>query len=111
MTVQEEIESASVFGQKLEDIIVKKGSFTLGPAQDRDKLLLAYWSLANDLDKSILALMRLKFYGGAFALLRPLVEAQVRAHVVLIREQPHLEGRIKSALKNILGIRSEKAMK
>lgn len=28
--------------------------------------------------------MRLQYYGGAFALLRPLVEAEVRAHVVLM---------------------------
>lgn len=84
MTVPEEIERASVFGQRLEDIIVKKGSVTLGHSGDRDKLLLAYWSLALDLDKSILALMRNRFYGGAFALLRPIVEAQVRAHVVLM---------------------------
>ena len=41
MTVQEEIERASVFGQQLEDIIVNKGSITLGHARDRDKLLLA----------------------------------------------------------------------
>jgi hypothetical protein len=84
MTVLEEIERASVFGQHLEDISVKKGSVTLGHAGDRDKLLLAYWSLDVELDKSILALMRNKFYGGAFALLRPIVEAQVRAHVVLM---------------------------
>lgn len=84
MTVNQEIDRASVFGQRLEDVIVKKGSITLGSGGDRDKLLLAYWSLALDLDKSILALLRNQFYGGAFALLRPLIEAQIRAHVVLM---------------------------
>lgn len=84
MTVQEEVDRATAFGQQLEDIIVKKGSVTLGSPGDRDKLLLAYWSLVLDLDKSILGLIGNKFYGGAFALLRPLVEAEVRAHVVLI---------------------------
>lgn len=84
MTIQEEIDRATAFGQQLEDIIVKKGSVTVANPGDRDKLLLGYWSLVLDLDKSILALMGNKFYGGAFALLRPLVEAQVRAHVVLI---------------------------
>jgi hypothetical protein len=84
VTVPEEIERASAFGQQLEDIVVKKGSVTLGNAGDRDKLLLAYWSLVLDLDKSVLALMRNHFYGGAFALLRPVVEAQIRAHVVLM---------------------------
>jgi hypothetical protein len=84
MSVQEEIDRASAFGQQLEDIVVKKGSITLGNAEDREKLLLAYWSLILDLDKSILTLMRNMFYGGAFALLRPVVEAQIRAHVVLM---------------------------
>ena len=84
MTVQEEIDQSTSFGQKFEDLVVSKGSVTLGQAGDRDKLLLAYWSLALDLDKSILVLLRNTFYGGAFALLRPLVEAEVRAHVVLM---------------------------
>src|SRR2546425_8558353 len=84
MTVQEEIDRASVFGQRLEDLVVNKGSITLGQTGARDKLLLAHWSLALDYGKSILALARHQFYGGAFALLRSLVEAQVRAHVVLM---------------------------
>jgi hypothetical protein len=72
VTVEEHIEQASAFGQRLEDIIVRKGSFTLSEAADREKLLIAYWALTLDLDKSILALMRNKFYGGTFALLRPI---------------------------------------
>jgi hypothetical protein len=84
MTVQEEIDRSTEFGQKLQDLVVSKGSVKLGTARDRDKLLLAHWSLALDVDKSILALMRNQYYGGAFALLRSLVEAQIRAHVVLM---------------------------
>ncbi|SRR6266436_1227515 len=84
MTVQEEIDRASVFGQRMEDRLVNKGSVTLGQAGGRDKLLLAYWSLIFDLDKGILALMRNQFYGAAFALLRPTVEALIRSHVVLM---------------------------
>jgi hypothetical protein len=84
MNVDEEIHRASVFGQTLEDLIVSRGSVTLGEQGDRDHLLLAHWALAADLDKGILVLLHEKFYSGAFALLRPLVEAQVRAHVVLI---------------------------
>jgi hypothetical protein len=84
MTVHEEIDRSTEFGQKLEDLVVSKVSVTLGQSGDRDKLLLAYWSLALDYDKSILALMRKHFHGGAFALVRPLVEAEVRAHVVLM---------------------------
>jgi hypothetical protein len=84
MSVQAEIERATSFGQALEDIIVNKGSITLGNAPDRDKLLVAYWALAMDYHKSILSLLRQGYYGGAFALLRPLIEALVRAHVVLM---------------------------
>jgi hypothetical protein len=84
MTVQEEIERATVFGQKVENLIVNKGSVKLGDTGDRDKLLLAYWSLIFDYDKGILALMRPQFYGPAFALMRPTVEAVIRAHVVLM---------------------------
>lgn len=84
VTVQEEIDRATEFGQRLEELVVNRGSVTLGLAGDRDRLLLAYWSLAFDYNKSILALLRNRFYGGAFALLRPLVEAQIRAHVALM---------------------------
>lgn len=83
-SVEVEIDRATTFCQQLEDLVVEKGSVTIGQDEDRDRLLLAHWALAFDLDKSILALMRHKFYGGAFALLRPLIEAQIRAHVVLM---------------------------
>jgi hypothetical protein len=95
VTVRQEIEKATDFGQALEELIVAKGTITLGSAGDRDKLLLAYWSLINDYFKGILALMRAELYGGAFALLRPLVEAQVRAHVALIGSEEDL-ARIKN---------------
>lgn len=81
MAVQEEIERASRLGQQLEDLVVQ-GYVTPRHTSYRDKLLLAYWSLAFDLHKSILALMRNRYYGGAFALLDPLVEAEVRARVI-----------------------------
>jgi hypothetical protein len=84
MTVQSEIDRATEFGQQLENLIVCRGSVTLGHAGDREKLLLAYWSLSFDYQKSIIALMVHQFYGGAFALLRPLIEAEVRAFVVLM---------------------------
>ncbi len=84
VNVEKEIDRATEFGQRLEDLMVNKGSVTKGEAGDRDKLLLAHWSLAFDYNKCILPLMRPKFYSGAFALLRPLVEVEVRAHVVLM---------------------------
>jgi hypothetical protein len=85
IAIQQEIDGAAQFGQALEDLILAKGAITLrSNTSDRDKLLLAYWSLINDYDKGILELIRERLYGGAFALLRPVVEAQVRAHVVLM---------------------------
>jgi hypothetical protein len=83
MTVNEEIERSTVFGQELEDLIVKRGTLTFVD-QNRDRILLAYWSLVFDYDKSMLHLLRAGFYGGAFALVRPLVEALVRAHIALV---------------------------
>jgi hypothetical protein len=83
MTVNEEIDRSTVFGQQLEDMIVNKGALTFVD-QGRDRLLLAFWSLAFDYDKSILNLLRAGFYGGAFALVRPTVEALIRAHVTLM---------------------------
>src|SRR5689334_12103658 len=84
LNVDAEIERATKFGQALDDIVFDKGPITIGEKPDRDHLLLAYWTLTSDYDKSILSLMRNKYYGGAFALLRPLIEALVRAHVVLM---------------------------
>jgi hypothetical protein len=45
---------------------------------------MAHWSLIVEFHRSILCLISHKFYGAAFALARPLVEASVRAHVVIM---------------------------
>ena len=66
-TVEEHIEQASAFGQRLE---------RQSPVRDQQFLTVR-----------ILALVRNKFYGGAFALLRPVVEAEVHAHVVLMASE------------------------
>src|ERR1700733_329790 len=83
MTVNEEIERSTAFGQEPEDLIVKRGTLTFVD-QTRDRILAAYWPLVFDYDKSILHLLRAGFYGGAFALVRPMVEALVRAHISLM---------------------------
>lgn len=83
-SVDEELLRAMVFGQRAQDLIVARESVTVGPAGGRDKLLLALWSVTFDLDKGICALISHKFYSGAFALVRPLVEALIRAHVVVM---------------------------
>jgi hypothetical protein len=79
--VQQEIERANRFGDEIENLVVAKGEC---PTGDRNTLLIAYWSLAFDHHRGVLCLLSNKFYGSAFALVRPLVEAAVRAHVVIM---------------------------
>jgi hypothetical protein len=79
--VKESITRAQEVGQELEDLIVKRGQFLVD--SDRTLLIVGYWSLVFDYHKSILCLIENEFYGGAFALLRPMVEGLLRAHVAI----------------------------
>ncbi len=81
LTVQREIDDASEFGRKLEELVVSRQEC---PAGVRDVMLIAYWSLILDYHKGILSLLRTGYCGSAFALVRPLVEALIRSHVVLM---------------------------
>jgi uncharacterized protein DUF6988 len=76
------IEGATKLGQRLEDLVVGRGKFTV--CCDRDDLLMAYWSLLFEHDKGILCLLRYKFYAPAFALWRPLMESLARSCVSLV---------------------------
>ena len=78
--VQKEIDDAQKFGEQLEATVVDKKQF---PIDERNVLLMAYWALIFDYHKGILSLLHAQFYGAAFALVRPVVEAVVRAHVAL----------------------------
>jgi hypothetical protein len=78
--VQTEIDGARKFGERVEAIVVSKSQF---PTGDRNVLLIAYWALMFDYHKGILSLLQSEFFGAAFALVRPVVEAVVRAHVAL----------------------------
>ena len=49
-----------------------------------DDLLMSYWSLVFDYSKGIVCLLANKFHSPAFALMRPLVEAVTREHIVLV---------------------------
>ena len=49
-----------------------------------DDLLMGYWSLIFDYGKGVGCLLHHKFYSPAFALFRPIIEALVRASVVLV---------------------------
>ena len=80
MKVQDEIERSRRYGQQLEELLVKKQVRFSG---DRDGLLMGYWALLLDYHAATLTLLSQEFFGAAFALMRPIVEALVRAHIVL----------------------------
>ena len=85
--VQKEIDSSRKFGEQLENIVVSKHQFATG---DANVLLIAYWALMFDYHKGILSLLQSEFFGAAFALVRPVVEAVVRAHVTLMGSEQDL---------------------
>ena len=79
MNVRQEIARISQYGQQLEQFFVEK-QFKL--SGDRDLLIVGYWSLLLDYHVAIVTLLPKELYGAAFALMRPIVEAWVRVHVV-----------------------------
>lgn len=101
--LQKELERCLTLGRKLQDLIANKQRLTLGTSPgktpDRDKLLAAFWSLVVDYHEGMLGLMTQKLYGSAFALLRPTVEALVRAHVVLMASQDVVDAIIADTYK------------
>lgn len=86
--VAEEIKQANAVGEKIEELVVAKGQ---APTGDRNTLLLGYWSLAFEFHRSILCLIHHKFYGAAFALVRPIVETTVRAHIAVLGSDEDLK--------------------
>ena len=82
-TALEEIDRAGEFANRLQDLVFQKRPLPVMRDGHGDPLLLALWSVGFDLFRGILTVMRDKFYSGGFALLRPLVEAQLRAHLVI----------------------------
>lgn len=80
MNIQTEISSARTVGCQLEDLVVKRGQC---PDEDRNILLMGNWALIFDYRKSILNCIERAWYGSAFALVRPVVESLVRAHVAV----------------------------
>lgn len=86
--VEDEIKRANQFGDQIEDLIIAKGEC---PIDDRNKLLIAHWSLISDFHRGILSLLMNKFFGSAFALVRSIVEAVIRAHVVIMGSEEDLQ--------------------
>ena len=77
--IQRELDAAQKFGELLEQIVVSK-NYTDG---ERDTLLLAYLELVSDFHRGLHALTN-EYFGSAFALIRPIVESMVRAHIALM---------------------------
>src|ERR1041384_3708343 len=77
--VQKELDSARHFGEQMESVVINK-QYLSG---DRNVLLLAYWDLVSDFNRGIHALIKSGFCASAFALVRPIVESLVRAHVAI----------------------------
>jgi hypothetical protein len=75
------ISTSNTFINNIETLVVAKGGF---PNSSRNSLLLAYWSLVFEFDRGIFCLLSNNFPGAAFALVRPVVEAVVRAHVAIM---------------------------
>lgn len=80
MSIQTEISRARNLGSQLEDLVVRRGQC---PNEDRNILLIGNWALIFDYHKSILNCIECDCYGSAFALVRPVVESLVRAHVAV----------------------------
>jgi hypothetical protein len=85
VTIDNEIDRTARFVQQLEDLVyneAKQGRLVF--RTKNDDLLVSYWSMVFDYCKGIVCLLGNKFDSPAFALQRPLVEALVRAHIVLV---------------------------
>jgi hypothetical protein len=82
--IEAEINRAALLGTQLERLVYNKSKEgKLVAVHKDDDLLMGYWSLVFDFCKGIECLLRHEFYSAAFALFRPMVEALVRAGVVL----------------------------
>jgi hypothetical protein len=76
----EEVHISNEFVTTVENLVLAKQQ---APTGDRNTLLMAYWSLAFEIHRGILSLIDQKFFGAAFALVRPIFEAALRAHIAL----------------------------
>lgn len=79
-SIRNEIARASELGDQLEELVYRGGDV---PADDCNVLLLGYLALLFDYHRGIMQLLSSRSYGSAFALVRSVVEALVRAHLVV----------------------------
>ena len=81
MSIQAEIDRAKIFGEKVEELVVRKGQC---PTGERETLLIGYWALIFDFHKGVLTLLVANHFGSAFALMRPVMEALFRSHLIIM---------------------------
>jgi hypothetical protein len=81
MNIPSEIQRASELGQKFEDMVVARKQV---PAGLRERLVLGYWALIFDYHKGVMVLLKQDYPGGAFAMVRVIVEALLRTHLVIM---------------------------
>ena len=79
--VDDEIKKSNALGDTIQNLVVARGQC---PSGEHNALLMGYWSIAFEFHRGIICLLSHRFYGAAFALVRPLIEATVRAHVAIM---------------------------
>lgn len=84
VNIEAEISKAAMLGTQLEFLVYEKGKAgKLIAVGKNDDLVMGYWSMIFDYGKGVGCNLQFKFFASAFALLRPIVEALVRAGIVL----------------------------
>lgn len=78
--IKVEIDRARQTCVELEQLVARREPLAL---DERGMLLVGYWNLMIDYHMSIVLLLQQGLCGGALALVRPMVEAWLRAHLVL----------------------------
>jgi hypothetical protein len=86
--VEDAIRRAIDVGGSMQDLVVARKEY---PTSDRNTLLMAYWSMVFEFNRAILCLIHNKFYGAALALVRPTIEAVIRAHVMIMGSDEDVE--------------------
>jgi hypothetical protein len=80
VNIPQELALARKLGDQLAELVVQREEC---PDDDRNILLMAFWALIFDFHKGILTEIESQRCGSAFALVRPCIEALVRAHVAV----------------------------
>src|SRR5690242_9684019 len=86
--IKNELRHADELRQKFEGMVYAHEQCQ---PDERGWYLLAYWSLIIEHHLAMVGLMERELYGSAAALLRPIVEAAVRGHLVLFCSERVLE--------------------